>query len=304
MYLPFIKTKGHPTVGLKSLALQDWIEIDDDFVAQLNHKTGLLAHHHADVFVALEQTEAAQKEVLQRLTAHLFKHFPSIYQPLDQGICNLQTGQVWQFSDFANAPLDLAGRLVQEDLCLLLPGEAGYVLSAASVCFPLRWCLRGKLGLPMGQIHQRVPTYSQKLARPVDNIFARLRDDFPGLRFNWSIVDSPELHLSQDKLVTEFDPAITADNAGQSLWLRVERQTIRRLPESGGVLFTIHTYIYPLEQVTAVPAVAAQLEQAVQSLMPDMQVYKNLLPFRAALLSYLAVCAEEKAFSAGARSRP
>ena len=299
MYLPFIKTTGHPAIGLKPLALPDWIEIDDDFVAQLNHKTWLLAHNHSNVFVALAHTEAAQGEVLQHLTAHLLKHFPGIYQPLDQGIRNLQTGQVWQFSDFAEAPLDLAGRLVQEDLCLMLPGEAGYVLSAASVCFPLRWCLREKLGLPMGQIHQRVPTYVQKLERPVDNVFARLRDDFPGVRFNWSIVDSPELHLSQDKLVTAFDPVITAENAGQTLWLRVERQTIRRLPDSGGVLFTIRTYVYPLAQVAAVPTVASQLAHAVQNLRADMQVYKNLLPFRLALLNYLSVCAEGQAVRPG-----
>ncbi|MEO0457981.1 MAG: DUF3445 domain-containing protein [Cyanobacteria bacterium P01_A01_bin.114] len=284
-------------MGLKPLALADWLEIDGQLNAHLACKADLLAERHQDVFVALPDTQSAQTEVLNLVTAHLLQTFPEIYQPLEQGICNLKTGQAWKFETFADAPLDLVGRLVQEDFCLLLlenllpenllPAKESYILSAASVCFPLRWTLREKIGQPVGQIHQRVPSYAQKLERPVDNVFARLRDGFPSLRFNWSIVDSPELYLAQNKFATGFNPAITAENAGQSLWLRVERQTLRRLPNSRGVLFTIRTYIYPLDKVVANPTIAKQLAAAIEALLPDMQIYKNLLPFRQSLLAYL-----------------
>lgn len=286
-YLPFIENNSHSAMGLKALSLENWLEIDEEFISHLRCKAQLLTNRHQDVFVALPGTQAAQTEVLHLLTEHLLTHFPEIYKCLDQGIHNLKTQEAWEFTAFADAPLDLAGRLVQEDLCLLLPQESGYRLSAASVCFPLRWSLREKLGQPMGQIHQRVPNYAQKLEHPVDNVFARLRENFSGLRFNWNIVDSPDLFLDQDKLVTAFNATVTAENAGQTLWLRVEKQTLRRLPISQGVLFTIRTHVYPLEQIAATPQVATQLAQAIQSLEPAMQVYKNLLPFREALLSYL-----------------
>ncbi|MGI8933688.1 MAG: heme-dependent oxidative N-demethylase subunit alpha family protein [Phormidesmis sp.] len=74
-------------------------------------------------------------------------------------------------------------------------------------------------------------------------MFSRLRADFPSLRFNWSLVDSPELYLSQDKQITELDPTITADNAGQTLWLPVERQTLCRLTVSPGD-FVYHSHAY------------------------------------------------------------
>ncbi|MEM1251652.1 MAG: DUF3445 domain-containing protein [Cyanobacteria bacterium P01_H01_bin.21] len=289
--LPFMGKTGRPAIGLKPLSLEDWLDIDEEFERQLRHKSGLLDHRYDDVFVALPDTQAAQKEVLELLSDHLVTHFPEIYHSVNEGIHNLQTQQTWSFTEFAESPLNLAGRLVQEDLCILLPGETGYVLSAASVCFPLRWRLREKLGQPLGQIHQRVPDYGNRLERPVDNVFARLRQGFPGLRFNWSIVDSPELFLDQEKLATGFNGAIAPNNAGQRLWLRVERQTLRRLPISGGVLFTIRTYVDPLDQIATDPEVAAQLFHAVQSLQPEMQVYKNLLPFREALLTYLDRCA-------------
>ncbi|NER78767.1 MAG: DUF3445 domain-containing protein [Leptolyngbya sp. SIO1D8] len=289
IYLPFIDAGAHLKMGLKALSLDQWLDIDEKFEAYLQRKAQLLAQRYSDVFAALPETQAVQQEALQLLTHHLVTYFPEMYQATDAYIENRKTHEVWEFQAFADAPLDLAARLIQEDLCLLLPDERGYILSAASVCFPLRWKLREKLGQPMSQIHQRVPAYPQTLARPVDNIFDRLREGFPGLRFNWSIVDVPDLFLDQDKLLTQFNPAITAQNAGQTLWLRVERQTLRRLPVSEGVLFTIRTYLYPLEQVTAPPQVAAQLQQAVQSLAPDMQRYKNLEPFQEALLSYLAL---------------
>jgi hypothetical protein len=287
-YLPFLDQAVHPALGLKPLALKDWIEIDDQFSSQLRLKTQLLAECYGDVFAAFPNTFEAQAEVLDCLLRHLLSHFPEVYEAQGNHLYNRRTGQRWCRDEFAMAPLELAARLVQEDLCLLLPGNKGiYQLSAACVCFPLRWSLREKLGQPVGQIHHRVPTYAKKLERPVDNVFARLRENYPGVRFNWSIVDAPDLFLAQDKQITAFNPAITAENAGQWLWLRVERQTLRRLTACGGVLFTIRTYIHPLAQVTAQPQASEGLLQAVQALQPDMQVYKNLLPFREALLMYL-----------------
>ena len=290
-YLPFMGKVGRPAIGLKALSLEHWLDIDGEFEGQLRCKEELLKHRYDDVCVALPDTQAAQQEVLYLLSEHLATYFPQVYCSVDGGICNVRTQQTWNFANFADSSLDLAGRLVQEDLCILLPKEGGYVLSAASVCFPLRWRLRDKLGQPLGYIHRRVPDYHDRLERPVDNVFARLRQGFPGLRFNWNIVDAPDLFLDQEKQVTGFNCAIAPNNAGQRLWLRVERQTLRRLPVSGGILFTIRTYVYPLDQIAADPNVAAQLSYAVQSLEPEMQVYKNLLPFREALLVYLARCA-------------
>lgn len=285
-------TSKQLSMGLKALSLVDWLEIDEQFEAQLAVKSRLLGDRYDDVFVALPETQTAQKEVLDLISQHLLQHFPDFYHPLEQGLYNRITNQELLFSEFTHAPLDLAGRLVQEDLCLLLPGTGGYVLAAASVCFPLRWCLRDKLGQPVEQIHRQVPGYSSKLARPVNMTFERMRPTFPGVRFNWSVVDSPDLFLEQQKHLTQLNPAITAENAGHRLWLRVERQTLRRLTISGGILFTIKTYIYPLEAITQTAAVAAQLTQKVQSLHPEMQAYKNLLPIRSALLAYLERCSK------------
>ncbi|MEL7067633.1 MAG: DUF3445 domain-containing protein [Cyanobacteria bacterium J06581_3] len=290
MYLPFVKEKGRLRMGLQPLPVEDWIVIDQDFCEQLAEKKQLLKYRHGDVFAEQENTQPAQQEVLSLLVNHLLQCFPDVYQSANDGqeIHNLKTQQVWKYSDFEQSPLDLAGRLVTEDLCLMMPSPAGYCLAAASVCFPLRWVLKDKMGKPMGQIHTTVPDYTKKLARPVDSVFSRLKEDFPGLRLNWSIVDSPDLHLMQDKRKTTVNSNITAEDAGHCLWLRVERQTIRRLVTSGGILFTIRSFVYPLSQVVEIPGAAKQLFEAIQLLKKEMQTYKNILPFKPALLEYLS----------------
>jgi hypothetical protein len=47
-------------------------------------------------------------------------------------------------------PLDLAGRVVPDDLCLVQADADGVPrLVAASLCFPSRWRLGEKLGRPL-----------------------------------------------------------------------------------------------------------------------------------------------------------
>lgn len=286
VYLPFADGQWHLTMGLKPLQLSDWIEIDESFANQLTLKTQLLSQRYSDVFACISGSENGQREVLDLLLAHLLQYFPRYYQRQGDRLLNQVTGQVWHLADFEANPLDLAGRIVQEDLCLMLPGDCGYVLAAASLCFPSRWKLQEKLGQPMAQIHQHVPGYADKLKRPVDNFFASLKPNYPGYRLNWGIVDSPDLFLDQDKGQQDFNPTITADNAGERLWLRVERQTLRRL-DSGGILFTIRTYVHPLYSLMDDLMAIRSLVAAIRQIPAPMQIYKNLLPIREALLAYL-----------------
>lgn len=286
VYLPFMDG-WRLAMGLKPLGLPDWIEIDTAFAEQLQLKQELLTQRHAQVFAELPGSQPAQQEVLQLLVEHLLHYFPQHYQQQQGDLCNCVTRQRWCLAEFAKKPLDLAGRLVQEDLCLMLPTEQQYVLAAASVCFPSRWSLQEKIGQPIATIHQQVPGYADALERPVNHFFNRLRPDYPGYRLNWGIVDSPDLFLDQRKGNTEFDPTITPENAGERLWLRVERQTLRRLSVSNGVLFTIRTYVHPLSQLMHDPEVVRQLKTAIQQIPAAMQIYKNLLPMRSALVSYL-----------------
>lgn len=282
---PFRQSGWKLAIGLQPLDLQDWIEVDDHFVEHLHLKHHLLQTRHSDLYAGLPESLAGQQAVLDLLVDHLLTLFPQIYARRGDTLVNLKSDQQWSLVSFAHAPLDLAGRVVQEDLLLMQPGAGGYCLTAGSLCFPSHWRLRDKLGLPLGQIHQPVPGYAQQLERRVDQIFERFKIDRPGWRLNWSLVDTPTLCLCCDS--ADLPVGITAENAGDRLWLRIERQTLRRIPATGDMLFTVHTYVYPLRQVAADPDLAASLLATLETLPPDTQIYKRILPIREPLLSYL-----------------
>jgi hypothetical protein len=80
---------------------------------------------------------------------------------------------------------------------------------------------------------------------------------------------------------------ITAENAGERLWLRVERQTLSRLPETGAVVFTIRTHITALASAIAAPVSAAELASLIRAMPEEMRRYKVIAPIASALLAWL-----------------
>ena len=71
--------------------------------------------------------------------------------------------------------------------------------------------------------------------------FDKLTVERPVWRVNWTVMDSGELH--QPTAVRSPDAMeINSSNIEQGLYFRRERQTLRKLPTSGDILFTIRTY--------------------------------------------------------------
>ena len=125
---------------------------------------------------------------------------------------------------------DLAGLATSQgdDVCVLAP-EPGWPLVAGVVLFPSHWHIGEKVGRPLAAVHDHVPGYP---AEQVDRFLDRLRPGQVVWRRNLLLHRDGELHAPG---------ARTDDVPVEQWWLRSERQTLRLLPSTGGVLFTIHT---------------------------------------------------------------
>lgn len=296
-YLPFLDGPWRLAMGIKALDLAEWIEIDDRFAAQLAERRRLLDERPADVLAGLPESARGQRELLHLLLDHLPERFPEHYRRSDGRIEHRATGERFEIKAWEHAPLGLAGRLVQEDLCLMQRGEAGYRLVAAVLCFPAHWHLSDKLGRPLPAIHDPVPGFAERLAPTVDRFFEGIQVARPVWRLNWSLVDQPTLFLPPEH--RGHPRPISAERAGSELWLRVERQTLRRLPNSGDVVFGIHTYVDPLEDAIRSPAAASALAARIREMPHDMARYKSILPIREPLLAWLDGRAGAQGPSAG-----
>jgi hypothetical protein len=286
-YLPFPEGPFRLAMGLLNLDLAEWIEVDANFAAELRLKRELLATRHDACFLALSGSEPGGTETLQLLAAHLPARFPEIYRREGDMLAILPLGEAWDLRRADLHPLDLAARLVQEDLCLMRAEGDAQILAALSVCFPSRWRIAEKLGKPLGAIHAPVAFYEEKLARPVDRFFALLKEDKPVQRFNWNLLDDPALFQPGGHNRKERDASITAANAGQRLSIRVERQTLRRLPRSGDILFGIRTYVRPLATIAERPEDCRRLAAAIRALPEATFRYKSLPVFADAALGWL-----------------
>lgn len=276
-------------MALRPLDPAEWIAPDDDLEPQLAEKDRLLAERRADVFAALPGSEAAGAELLAKLLTYLPERFPALYRRDGD---TLRIGPERRVAlDTADPPLLTAGRLVQEDLCLMqspAPGEP-YCLTAASLCFPTRWRLADKLGQPMAAIHAPVPLYAERMARQVDRFFQHLKADKPVWRINWSLVDDDALFQPAGHGRTAADPRFTVENLPHSVWFRSERQTLVRLPESQAVCFGIRIYQAPLGAVAADPERARRLLNAIETMAAEMDTYKSFAVFREPLAEYLRI---------------
>jgi hypothetical protein len=263
MQLPLVFMDGpwKLAMGLNALDPADWLWRDARFALETATRRSLLAERPDEVLAMLPTAEPAVRELVAMVAAHLGEPAP-------------ETGLL----------PDLA-LMAQEDFCVMQAQADGHhALSAALLCAPAHWRLAEKLGRPFAEIHAPVPGFDARLGGPADRFLRNLAVERPVWRANWSVVETPVLFHPQPR---ERLPDLTAENAGHKLWLRVERQTLRRLPASLAVVFTIRTLVRRLDEVVADAGVARAMAARIREMEPGMAGYKGMRWLEEPLLGWL-----------------
>jgi hypothetical protein len=257
-------------LGVRPLDLHDWIELGPDADAAIEAKPRLVEQFPDTVFAVLDdEVEPESREVADALVVHLRQRWPKRY-----GDARL---------DPALHPLDAAARLVPEDLVLLVERDGQLVFGGGSVCFPNRWDLRSKLGLTMAGVHAPVDRLNGQLEAPIDSFFDRLTPERSFWRLGWGVLDTPDWYTPVDGTAAPRPASPRPDE----MFLRVERETLRRFPVTRCVLFTIRTYVTPILLSAPSSEVARRLAAALDSLPADVRDYKGLVTTSAAVAAVL-----------------
>lgn len=253
-------------MGLARLDPARWIEPDNALAQYHQNKLNQRALHGAAVYRDLPESADAQTEFQALLLSHLTTRHGADYQREGQDLVVPALGLRWPVA--GDEPLWQSSLWIQDDICLLQESPEGYRLTAASLCAASFWRLEEKLGQPLQGIHAPVPGFAEKLAPQVDRFFAHIKPDYPVWRANWSVVASPNLNQRSDY------PADVRPDA--PLYLRVERQALRRLPVTRAVVFSIRVYVHPLQQLRGEESVWRGLNQAINTLSPAQRRYKGI----------------------------
>lgn len=281
-YTPYDGSARPFTIGLMPLDLGRWIEPDADWALYVGEKRRLAATHRDDIFVAEADTTEAQQEALDLLSAHLAECYP------ERAAGMRQTAIVEDAP-----PLFRAGLMVQDDLVIMRRKADGWHLVAGFVAFPSSWSLREKFGLPMQAIHADVPGFSEgtRKATLITRIFDNLQVSQPVERLNWSVNVTGDLFLPLSK---HRRPPSTEPFTLSERFARVERQTLRRLPLSGDILFTIRVYVDPIAAIGRHPdaaALATSFASQLDGLDERQAAYKGLTLQKAELAAKLRALA-------------
>jgi hypothetical protein len=302
-YTPYDGSSKPFTIGLKPLDLKDWIEIDGDLSAYLAEKERLYTSIPERVFVEQPDTHDAQREVLDLLAAHLAERHANGYRLSGDWIEIAGGGRQVAIGVSDEPPLRAASMLVQEDLILMRKRADGWRLVAGSLCFPSSWSLAEKFGKPLHEIHDPVPAFGPgtRTAGLINRIFDNMLVDQPVQRWNWSLQADSDLYhpLSNQKRSDRAEKrpskfAVDADLA--NAFIRVERQTLRKLPVSGDILFTIRIYLDPLAVLRNHPDrqdIAASFAGQLSALDTAQLDYKGLTADRDRLVAHLGLMARE-----------
>ena len=174
-----------------------------------------------------------------------------------------------------------------EDMCLLqrFADEDFYRLIGAAVAWPTDWHPKDKLGLPLRALHAPIAGYEEQLATGVDRFMETLRPGAIYGRCNWFIAPTGERRwIAQGQPEDQF-AHVTASNAGEALFVRSERQTLRRLPETGAILFTIGVYVEPVSALARNHLTA--LATSVQTLVNGEGERRGAPAYADALIAYV-----------------
>ncbi|KAL2268231.1 hypothetical protein VTJ83DRAFT_3077 [Remersonia thermophila] len=193
-------------------------------------------------------------------------------------------------------------------------GSSGQHRAVAFVCcHPSGFDPSEKLGKRLVDIHGPVPGY-EKIQASMERFFGRLEVGRPVKRVNWGIQTHPDLHAPASHRAAPREPSSPAtseseepqgqakENAAKTepdldvrnSHLRVELQTVTRLPRSGSndddkglghdnsgqgpILFSFKTHLYPLTALRAEghgPALADAIEGLRHGNAPGMWEYKG-----------------------------
>ncbi|MCX7287617.1 MAG: DUF3445 domain-containing protein [Rhodobacterales bacterium] len=248
-HLAWMDPRTRRLPGILPVEGRDWLRQDEAYAPQMALRDRLIAGQAEVVHALLPEGRPAAAELYAAILgwlgsapgftcgANTIRRPDGVEVPLDP-----------------DQPLLTLGRLIQEDLCLMETQGEEYRLTGGILCFPASWTLQQKIGRPLTGIHDGVPIYDDDIARRVARLFDAIRPEQPLWRMNYLTYDDFVLH--QPRREGEKRPRPVAHG-----YIRSERQCLMRLPATGAVVFTIHTYVAAASAVS--PEDLADLRHAV-----------------------------------------
>ena len=248
---PYFDGPPQFNVGLAPIALEDWL-LPDDQSLWLGPKNDLIDTQSGQVFAEVSGSRPAQLEAAALISA----------------TCNMDLS-------LDAPPLLAASRLVSDDLVIMEMRDGAWTNTACCLCSPTFFSAHDAIGKSLMALHGPVPDGDFGLAARIGRVFTNLTSTTILERRNWTVQWSDARFTPDGAPLREQAALAPVSQAHDFLFLRVERQTIRSLPNTNAILFTIRIRLSPLARLLTKPEHAAAFRAAWADASLDVRTYKK-----------------------------
>ncbi|KAI3333945.1 alpha-1,2-mannosyltransferase [Ustulina deusta] len=271
-YRPF-RWPYHQTMSLTKLEPDWWIELESTYKERIAQRKGLYAKHGTAVLQWLPGSELACKELMEMVIQFICARYPKYFV--------LSEDKLWLENKILGVranirekhPLFILLDHVPEDFAITLrdPDTGYYAFRAGVICSAMGWNVATKIGLRLDEIHQPVPDYKEKMKFSMDRFFSKMPTNKPIQRGSWDLeVDKPLfMPPGSDRHSQDENLALSR------VHLRVDWQTLRRMPLSGGIVFNFKALFTPIEAFQDEAYIPSILLKVLRHAKENLMKYKH-----------------------------
>ncbi len=285
--------RGGPTDAFRAV-----FDVDEHYVAECRERAKVLAQDPNRCLV-LPHMMAAQWDTLELIMESLAQDYPEHFT-LERSGNNwrwinrpLDIDQSFVFGDgetLPYEPFEYITRQAQGDFTLQDQREDNLFIDGGIATTQADWSLEFNAGMSFHEWHGPVPlAHDLGVFDRALQFLLRLQHGRPVRRLNWTMTVNPRLDTSPENYPI-WGPdrtTITPENVGEKLHLRVELQTLFRLPRSNAILFGVRAYLASIGELARVPKWGRRLHRVLRDIHPELQAYKGLERYRATAVDYL-----------------
>jgi hypothetical protein len=254
-----------------------WLELENTYAERVVQRQELFEKYGPSVLQTLPGSEIACKELMEMCLQFLCARYPKCFR-LNAETMTFENLVLNTTTDLnATEPMHVLLQNVPEDFAIMLrnPDTGIYSFRAGVICSSLGWNLGTKIGMKLHEIHAPIPDYKEKMQFSMDRYFAKKPTDKPIQRGSWGLeIDEPLFMPPGDpheKLRDLQDPTHTVDRCR----LRVDWQTLRRLPLSGAVVFNFKGLFTPVSEFRDEPYIPSLVLKVLREGKQSILEYKN-----------------------------
>ena len=274
-------------------------DVDEHYLAEMRDRDLVLKEDPLRC-QSLPHMEMAGWDLLELIMESKARDYPDWFELHRQGNKwhwinkPMQIEQKFTFLDSSTlpyGPMEYITRQTQGDFTLQDQRDENLWIEAGMVTTQADWSLDFDIGMGFHEWHAPVPLAHEKgVFDRALKFLLKLQHGAPVRRFNWTMTVDPLLDTSPENY-PKWGPTraeITPENVGQRLHLRVELQTLWRLPKSNAIAFPIRCYLIKFDELVTQPKWARRLHRVVRDIHPDLAAYKGFLRNRDTMTAYLS----------------